>query len=98
MTIFRYVTLITVQNDLHCSLCTIMRVSQIICCHTDNVIISPNAVSRIHDSLQEFLFACNFCWYTTSFMYPYKKQSRGERPGDLAGQANWPKRERSARQ
>jgi len=65
MTIFRYVTLITAQNDFNCSLCTIMRFPLIICCLSDNVIISPNAVSRIHYSLPEFLFACNFCWYIT---------------------------------
>jgi hypothetical protein len=65
MTIFRYVTLITAQNDFHCSLCTIMRFSQIICYLSDNAIISPNVVSRIHDSLPEFLFAFNFSWYIT---------------------------------
>jgi len=45
-------SLITAQNDLH-----FLRESKIMCLLFDTFIISPYAVSRLHDSLQEFLCA-----------------------------------------
>ena len=45
-------SLITAQNDLH-----FLRGSKIICLLSDTFIISPYAVSRLHDSLQEFVCA-----------------------------------------
>jgi hypothetical protein len=91
MSVFSHVTLITVQNDLHYSVCTILRISKRIYCLSDNFIISSYVVSGLHESLQE-LFPC--LWFLPVddvVRVPHKMLSRGVRSGDFAVQACGPK-------
>jgi hypothetical protein len=55
MSIFIYATLITVQNDLHCSVCTIVHTSKTIFCLSDSFIGPSYAITGQHDLLQEFV-------------------------------------------
>ena len=63
-----YVTLITVESALHCSVCTTLRLSNRIYCLTDNFIISPYAVSGPRYLLQDFFSVLTFLLVDISFM------------------------------
>ena len=52
--------MITVQNDLCSSLCSILCFSNRICCHSNNFITSTYIVSKLHDSLQRFVSCLQF--------------------------------------
>lgn len=91
MSVFSFVTLISVQNDLHRSVCTVHSISNIIYFLSDNFIIECYVVSRICDLLQEFFAWLWFVLIDSVFCGPHRMLSRNARSDDLAGQVRAPK-------